>query len=109
MATCSSIDEPVFVFQFPEMDVRLLVKDILRGNVTTANQLATVSVWGLHRHSHVSFVIVANLLDADVVLGVDERLRCGVSLGQCHNAGNVLKVILTVHFNLSGERPKPAN
>lgn len=28
MATCSSIDEPVLVFQFPEIDVRLLIKKI---------------------------------------------------------------------------------
>lgn len=26
MATCSSIDEPVLVFQLPEIDVRLLIK-----------------------------------------------------------------------------------
>lgn len=55
--------------------------------------------------SHVSFVVVANLLDAHVILGVDERLRRGVSLGQCHDAGNILKVILAVHFNLRRERP----
>lgn len=28
MATCSSIDEPVLVFQFPEIDVRLLIKKL---------------------------------------------------------------------------------
>lgn len=99
----------MFVFQFPEMDVRLSVQDILRGNVTTANQRVTVSVSDPQRHSHVSFVVVANLLDADVILGVDERLRCGVSLGQRHDAGDILKVILTVHFHLRRERPKHAN
>lgn len=68
-----------------------------------------LSVQDRRRHSHVSFVIVANLLDAHVILGVDERLGCGVSLGQGHHAGNVLEVILTVHFNLRRERPKHAN
>lgn len=65
-----------------------------------------VSVQDQQRRSHVSFVIVANLLDAHVILGVDEGLRCGVGLGQGHDAGNVLEVVLAVHFDLRSERPK---
>lgn len=70
------------------------------------NQYEIISAWNQQSHLHVSFVIVPNLLDADIVLGINEGLRCGVGLGQCHNAGNVLKIILIVHFDLWKERPK---
>lgn len=53
--------------------------------------------------SHVSFIIVTNLLDADVILCINKRLRCGVRLGQCHNTGNILKIILIVHFHLESK------
>lgn len=56
-------------------------------------------------HSHVSFVVVANLLDTNVILCIDEGLRRGVSLGQCHNTGNILKIVLIVHFYL-GQQSK---
>lgn len=50
--------------------------------------------------SHVGFVIVPNLLDAHVVLGVDEGLRCGVGLREGHDTGDVLEVVLIVNFDL---------
>lgn len=52
--------------------------------------------------SHVSLVVVTNLLDANVILCVNERLGSGVGLGQRHNTGDILKVILIVHFHLVG-------
>lgn len=70
------------------------------------NQYEIISGWNWQSRLHVSFVIVTNLLDADIVLGINEGLRCGVSLGQCHNTGNVLKIILIVNFDLWKERPK---
>lgn len=51
-------------------------------------------------HSHVSLVIVAYLLDPDVILGVNERLCCGVGLGEGYHASNVLEVVVVFHFDL---------
>lgn len=51
-------------------------------------------------HSHVSLVIVANFLDTDVVLGIDERLSSGVGFCHGYNAGHVLEVILVLNFYL---------
>lgn len=51
-------------------------------------------------HSHVRLVIAPYFLDANIVLGINERLRRGIRLSQSHNAGNVLEVILVVHFDL---------
>lgn len=57
-------------------------------------------------YSHVGFVIIANLLDAHIILCVDEGFRCGVGLREGHNAGNILKIILIVNFNLEKQRHK---
>lgn len=51
-------------------------------------------------HSHVSLVIVAYLLDPDVILGINERLCCGVGLGEGYHASNVLEVVVVFHFDL---------
>lgn len=51
-------------------------------------------------NSHISLVIVTDLLDADIVLCINERLRCGIGLGQGHDTSDILKVILIVYFNL---------
>lgn len=59
--------------------------------------------WREQKHLHVSLVIVTNLLNADIVLCVNKRLRCGIGLGQGHDTGNVLEVILIVHFHLFKE------
>lgn len=57
-------------------------------------------------HLHVGFVVGADLLDPDVVFGVDERLRGGVGLGQGHHAGYVLELHVVVHLYLdAGEKP----
>lgn len=97
MATCSSIEEPVLVFQFPEIEVRLFGENIF---MWKSHNLGKWLFQFRACNSHVGFVIVTDLLDAHVILGVDERLRRGVGLGQGHYAGNVLEVILAVHFNL---------
>lgn len=55
---------------------------------------------GPHPHSHVSLVVVAYLLDPDVILGINERLCCGVGLGEGHHASNVLEVIVVFHLDL---------
>lgn len=52
------------------------------------------------RCPHVSFVIVANFLDSDVILGVDEWLRGGVGLCHGYDAGYVTEVILVLNFDL---------
>lgn len=51
-------------------------------------------------HIHVGFVVCADLLDSDVVLGVDEGLGGGVRLGQSHHAGYVLELHVVVHLHL---------
>lgn len=55
---------------------------------------------GIAMHSHVSLVIVADFLDSDVILGVDEWLGGGV--GSCHgyNARHVPEVVLVLNFDL---------
>lgn len=55
-------------------------------------------------YSHVSFIIVANLLNAHIILGINEGLRSGVGLREGHNTGNILKIILIVNFNLEKQR-----
>lgn len=55
-------------------------------------------------HSHVSLVIVAYLLDPDVILGINERLCCGVGLGEGYHASNVLEVVVVFHFDLMLEQ-----
>lgn len=49
---------------------------------------------------HVRFVVVANFLDPDVVLGVDKRLCCCVCFSESHHAGDVLEVGRILHLNL---------
>jgi len=49
---------------------------------------------------HVRLVVVADLLDADVVLGQDVGLGGGVGPGHRHHAGDVLEVLLVFHFDL---------
>lgn len=101
MATCSSIAEPVLVFQLPDIDV------LLEGKSTQYNTdfcfLVSIKVQALqvHWYIHVGFVVWADLLDPDVVLGVDERLCGGVRLGESHDAGYVLElgVILYLHLD----------
>ena len=56
---------------------------------------------------HVRFVVVANLLDPDVVLGLDEGLGGGVGPSQRHHAGDVLEVFLVLHFDLGQEDRAP--
>lgn len=56
---------------------------------------------------HVRFVVVANLLDPDVVLGLDEGLGGGVGPSQRHHAGDVLEVFLVLHFDLGQEERAP--
>lgn len=51
---------------------------------------------------HVSLVVAADLLDADVVLGVHVGLGGGVRPGQGHHADDVLEVLLVFNFDLWG-------
>lgn len=51
---------------------------------------------------HVSLVVAANLLDADVVLGLHVGLGGGVRPGQGHHADDVLEVLLVFDFDLWG-------
>lgn len=52
---------------------------------------------------HVSLVIIADLLDADVVLGLDVWFGGGVGAGKGHDAGDVLEVLLVLHFDLRSD------
>lgn len=49
---------------------------------------------------HVGLVVVSNLLDSDVILGLDVRLCGGIGPGQSHHADDVLEVLLVLHFDL---------
>lgn len=50
--------------------------------------------------SHVCLVIVAYLLDPDVVFGVYVGFGGGVGLGKCYHAGYILKIIMVVYLHL---------
>lgn len=54
-------------------------------------------------HSHVSLVVVADLLDSDVILGIDEGLCCGIGLSEGHHTSNILEVVVVFHFYLALE------
>lgn len=54
--------------------------------------------------SRTSFVVIANLLDPDVVLGVDERFGGGVCLGESHDTGYVLELTVIVHLHLYAKK-----
>lgn len=101
MAICSSIAEPVLVFQFPETDV--LLGDERRGILGDMNCIGK-SRGPLPRlkflHSHVGLVVLPNLLDAHIIFGINEGLSSGICLGQCHNTCNVLEVMLVIHLDL---------
>lgn len=49
---------------------------------------------------HVGLVVVADLLDADVILGLNVGLGGGVGPGQSHHADDVLEILLVLHFDL---------
>lgn len=53
--------------------------------------------------SHISLVVVADLLDANVIFSVDKGLGCGISLGQSHDTGDVLEVVLIIDLHLRSE------
>lgn len=57
----------------------------------------------LSMHVHVSFVVGTDLLDSDVVFGVDEWFRGGVGLGQSHDASYVLELHVVLHLHLDKE------
>lgn len=59
---------------------------------------------GPQPHSHISLVVVAYLLDPDVILGVNKRLCCGIRLGESHHTSNVLEVVVVFHFDLMLEQ-----
>ena len=67
-----------------------------------------MGVRGPPPHSHVSLVVGANLLDPDVILGINERLCSGVGLGEGHHAGNVLEIVVVFHFDLMVEESREA-
>lgn len=49
---------------------------------------------------HVGFVVCADLLDPDVILGLNERLSGAVCLGESHDTGYVLELTVIVNLNL---------
>lgn len=49
---------------------------------------------------HVSLVVVADLLDADVVLRLDVGLGGGIGPSQSHHTSDILEVLLTLNFDL---------
>lgn len=51
---------------------------------------------------HVCLVVVANLLDADVILGLNVGFGGGIGPGQSHHADDVLEILLILHFDLQG-------
>lgn len=49
---------------------------------------------------HVSLVVVADLLDADVILGLDKGLSGGIGPGQSQHTDDVLEVLLVFNLDL---------
>lgn len=100
MATCSSIAEPVLVFQLPYIDV--LLKCAKQTDLTKLGSLFTLKagITVVSSYIHVGFVVWTNLLDSYVVLGFDERFCGGVCLGESHNTGYVLELTVIVHLHL---------
>lgn len=49
---------------------------------------------------HVGLVVVSNLLDSDVILGLDIGLSGGIGPSQSHHADDVLEVLQVLHFDL---------
>lgn len=58
------------------------------------------------QHSHVCFVVSANFLDPDVILGIYKWLCGAVGLSDGHHTCNVLEVTQIVHFNLQKKNTK---
>ena len=90
------------VFQFPDTDVLLGGQDE-RGQKLREAQVAQGRGPLLRPrplHSHIGFVVLPNFLDAHVIFGINEGLSSGICLGQCHDARDVLEVVLVVHFDL---------
>lgn len=54
----------------------------------------------MYLYVHVGFVVSANLLDSDVILGVNERFCGGVCLRKRHDARYVLELTVIVHLHL---------
>lgn len=67
--------------------------------------VSSPSRFGIAMHSHVSLVVAANFLDADVIFGVNEWLGGGI--GFCHGyyAGHVPEVVLVLNFDLDYQNP----
>lgn len=103
MAICSSIAEPVLVFQFPDTDVLLENKGRqAQGGLghTRPGRGPLRRPWSLHLH--VGLVVLPNLLDTHIVFGINEGLGSGICLGQSHDTCDVLEVVLVVHLDLCG-------
>lgn len=103
MAICSSIAEPVLVFQFPETDVLLGDKrreerDLGGPGHTGQGRKPLPGPQSLY--SHIGLVVLPNLLDAHIIFGINEGLGSGICLGQCHDTCDVLEVMLVVHLDL---------
>lgn len=91
--------EPVLDFQLPDIEV------LLKGVKHSLAPLFRTLLHNLSLNVHVGFVVGADLLDPDVVFGVDERFRGGVGLGQSHHAGYVLELHVVLHLHLdAGEK-----
>lgn len=101
MAICSSIAEPVLVFQFPDTDVLLGdERGEILGDLNCIGQSRGLLPRLRFLHSHVGLVVLPNLLDAYVIFGVNEGLSSGIRLGQCHDTCDILEVMLVVHLDL---------
>lgn len=50
--------------------------------------------------SHVSFVVLPNLLDTHIIFGIYEGLSSGIGLCQSHYTCNILEVMLIFYFDL---------
>ena len=53
---------------------------------------------------HESFVIISDLLNVDVVFGVDVRFGGAVGVGNSNNGSDVLKIRIVFDFHLSHTR-----
>ena len=123
MGSCSSMADPVLAFQLPEIDLRLM-ETFIEYKITAMLLVCLTfndeNFWCIHLQttlqfawsasslhdrrvsadSRESFVGVADLLDVDVALAVDERLGGRVAVGHRHHRRHVLEVVVVVDLHL---------
>lgn len=72
----------------------------LNSRCYTLSNVTSLRMCRVQKVLHVGLVVVSNLLDSDVILGLDIGLCGGIGPGQSHYADDVLEFLLVLHFDL---------